>query len=459
MIPDAITITADLGGANERVLASDATSLEAGDAIIAGGVEIRWSRPASMLHPDPTEATLTLLKPRNYSWPDVGVETRLTISWTGAGVTTIVFDGHIDRITSHPPEGRRVAGRVIHAITIEAICPIGRLSRLRIGDTPWEAQHSGNRAQKLRRFLPGFSGAGLSEIDQPPNTDGRFTRARYLDVDSRNPIELAQELVAGHRRVLLADQRASEPGVKHVPIASRKLGAIKVTGGTASYEPATGQVASVELPAWAVDDTDRVQSFDSAISAVTVNYQLGAMDSYSTTTREVSKTWGDVNAPGTSIKIDTQAVSVQYLSVPYTDEQFDRLRPLPPQHTYFWASLVTPNNRNITRLGTLRIPWKRLGPEHVPAMQTITDLIDRFGTAVHFTGITPDVSPLQVPIAGTLILSGDPAECVLELEVEPFELSTATSVEWRTFGLAAGAVEFYQADFTFHESAYASEVI
>lgn len=459
MRPDSITVTADLGAPTERILASDRASIEDGVPVIAGGVQVRWSRPASVLHPDPTEASITILKPRDYTWPDLGIDTRLTIAWSSGGVETIVFDGHVDRIASQPPERRRIRGRLVHTVTIDAIDPIGRLSRVRFGEQPWDVQTSASRVLKLRPHLPDLSSSYLGEILQPGNTDERFTRARYLDVDSRSPIEVAQELVIGHRRVLMAGTSPARPTVDHFPIASRKLGAIKLENGTATYVPATGQVASVELPAWAVDDTERVQSFDSAISSVTVNYQLGAMDNPGSMNREVSRTWGDPTAPGTSISIDTQSVSVQYLPVPYTDEQFQDLQPLDPQHADFWSSLVTPNNRGIVRLGTLRIPWHRLGDEHAAAMRTLTHITDRYGTAVHFTGITPDVSPLQVPIAGTLTLSGDPAECVLELEVEPFELSAPGAVEWRTFGLEPGAVELYQSDFTFHESAYASEVI
>ena len=459
MRPDSITVTADRGAPTERVLASDRESIEDGQPVIAGGVQIRWSRPASVMHPDPTEASLTILKPRDYTWPDLGIDTRLTIAWTAGGVETIVFDGYVDRIASQPPEGRRIRGRLVHTVTIDAIDPIGRMSRVRFGEEPWGVQSSASRVFDLRPYLPDLSSADLSEIAQPPNTDDRYTRARYLDVDSRSPIEVAQELVIGHRRVLMAGTSAARPTVNHYPIASRKLGAIKLQNGTATYEPASGQVASVELPAWAVDDTERVQSFDSAITSVTVSYQLGAMDRPDVTTRDVSRTWGDSSAPGTSLRIDTQSVSVQYLPVPYSDDQFQELQPLDPQHAEFWASLVTPNTRGIVRLGSLRIPWNRLGDEHTAAMQALTHITDRFGTAVHFTGITPDVSPLQIPIGGTLTLSGDPDECVLELEVEPFELSAPGAVEWRTFGLAPGAVELYQSDFTFHESAYASEVI
>lgn len=459
MRPDSITVTADLGAPTERVLASDRASIEDGTPVIIGGVQIRWSRPASVLHPDPTEASLTILKPRDYTWPDLGIDTRLTIAWTSGGIETVVFDGYVDRIASQPPERRRIRGRLVHTVTIDAIDPIGRLSRVRFGEAPWGGQSSASRVFKLRPHLPDLSSYYLTDIAQPPNTDDRYTRARYLDVDSRSPIEVAQELVIGHRRVLMAGTSPARPTVNHYPIASRTLGAIKLENGTATYVPASGQVASVELPAWAVDDTERVQSFDSAISSVTVNYQLGAMDRPDTITRDVSRTWGDPSAPGTSISIDTQSVSVQYLPVPYSDEQFQDLQPLDPQHAEFWASLVTPNKRGIVRLGTLRIPWNRLGDEHAATMRTLTHIADRYGTAVHFTGITPDVSPLQVPIAGTLTLSGDPDECVLELEVEPFELSADRAVEWRQFGLPTGAVRLYQSAFTFHESAYASEVI
>lgn len=455
---DAITVTADLGGPAQRVLASDLAAVRAGLVVVADTLRITWSRPASVLPPEATELQLTLWKPHDHTWPDVDIDTRLTVSWTIEEVEVVVFDGYVDAVTSHPAEPGLLDGRRWHAVTIAAICPIGRYSRVRFGEEPWPIEHSNTRAARFRGLLPGWSSPTLTEINQVPNTDRRFTRAARVDVDSRSPIEVAQELVTSHRGFLYAASTEVTPAVKVATMARRTLGSITLSGGVASYVPASGQIATVELPAWAVDNTDKAKSFDSAISAVTVRYALGAMDQPDTTVRDVSKTWGDPNVPGATIAIDTQSVSVQYLPVPYSDDQFEKLQPEPPLNADFWGSLVQPNNRGLVRLGALRIPLSRLGDEHRAALRTLTHLTGRWGTAVHFSGITPDVSPLQVPIGGTLTLSGDPNLCELSLEVEPFELSAPGSVAWRTFADAPVNVSMYQADFSYLQSALASEV-
>lgn len=455
---DAITVTADLGGPAERVLASDLAAVRAGLAVVADTLRITWTRPAAVLSPEPTDLQLTLWKPHDHTWPDVDIDTRLTVSWTLGGVDTVVFDGYVDTVTSHPADPGLLDGRRWHAVTIAAICPIGRYSRVRFGEEPWPSEHSNVRANRFENLLPGWDAPYLLEVNQVPNTDRRYTRAARLDVDSRSPIEVAQELLAAHRIVLIPNTSAATPTVIGVPLARRELGDIVLAGGVATYRPAAGTIATVELPAWAVDNADKVKGFDSAISAVTVRYHLGAMDSPDTKVREVSKTWGDPTSPGTSLSIDTQSLSVQYLSVPYTDAQWELLQPDPPLNADFWASLIQPNNRGVVRLGTLRVPLSRLGDEHQAALRALTDLTGRWGTAVHFSGITPDVSPVQVPIGGTLTLSGDPALCELSLEVEPFELSAPGSVTWRTFADAPVNVAMYQADFTFLQSALASEV-
>lgn len=456
---DAITITADKGTPEARVLASDLASARDGLVVVSDTVRITWSRPAGILPPEPTDCQFTLWKPHDHTWPDVDVDTRITVAWTVGGVEVVVFDGYVDTVTSHPATRGETYGRRWHGVTVNAICPIGRYSRVRFGEEPWPIEHSNTRKGRFDALLPGWTAPTLTEINPVPNTDRRYTLAARVDVDSRSPIEVAQELLNAHRAVLIAGTSTGTPTVTGVRMARRTLGAIVFANGVATYRPASGQIATVELPAWAVDNTDKVKSFDSSISSVTVRYALGMMDIPDVKVRDVSKTWGDSAAPGARISIDTQTVSVQYLPVPYSDEQFEKLQPEPPLNDTFWSSLIQPNNRRVVRLGTLRIPLDRLGDEHGPALRTLTDLTGRWGTAVYFNGITPDVSPVQVPIGGTLTLSGDPSLCELSLTVEPFELSADGPVEWQEFGIPSATVRLYQSDFTFHESAYASEVI
>lgn len=459
MILDAITVTASQGTATSRVLASSAADLKAGNPTLAGPVEIRWSRPASMLPPEPTEVTVHVLTPVDDPRVDLDINTRLTITWGKAGTAATVFDGFTDSITWHPPEGRRVNGRRVQQVEITAICPIGRRSRQRIGDRPWPSSSSSLRRYRIGDLLPEFDSNGLpvTDIAQTPNTDDRYTQASYLDVDSRSPIEVLQELLNAHQQILIAGTSPEQPTIEAQRIPTRSRGTLVHSTGTVTLTPSNGTGPVVDVPAELADDTTRSRSFDSGLSAVTIEYELGDQSYYPIRSRKVSRTWGDLNAPGTSIRIKQGIVSLQY-NAGNSDAWFDAMVPENPPGTAFYSAMVRPFDRNTTRLGPVRIPLSRLPNTAAPVLAALTDLNTRWGTDVRFDNALGGVPPVHFPLGGVLVLSGDPDQCELTLDLEPAEFLTAPSVLWRDFGYDAAYPLFSAGAFTYDDAALASEV-
>lgn len=459
MILDAITVWARKGLPAESVLSSSAASLEAGTPTLAGPIEIRWSRPASMLPPEPTEVTVRMLTPVNDSRVDLDVDTRLTIQWTKDGTTVTVFDGNVDGITWHPPQRITVNGRRLQEVVITAICPIGRRSRQRIGDEPWLTSSSVRRRNLLTDLMPEFNHNSLpvGDYTQAPNTDDRYTQAIYLDIDSRNPVELMQELLNAHLQILVPGTSPERPTIEAQMIPSRSRGTLVHSSGTVTFQPSTGASPVADVPAALADDTPRSRSFDSGLSSVTIEYELGDQSYYPTRRRDVSRTWGDPTASGTSVRIKQAIVSLQYNQAG-TDEGFDAIEPLNPPMWGVYSAMVQQFNRNTIRLDPVRIPLSRLPDTAVPMLAALTDLMTRWTTDVRFQGAMDGVPPVHFPLGGTLILSGDPRECELTLDLEPAEFITAPPVMWRDFGFDAGYPLFSAGAFTYNDAAQASEV-
>lgn len=460
MILDSITVTASQGTVNSRVLASSAADLEAGNPTLAGPVEIRWSRAASMLPPEPTEVTVHVLTPVDDPRVDLDINTRLTITWGKAGTAATVFDGFTDSITWHPPEGRRVNGRRVQEVEITAICPIGRRARQRVGDEPWPASSSTRRRMLIGRdLMPEFDSNGMTvpDITQPPNTDDRYTWAAHLDIDSRSPVEVLQELLNAHRQILTPGTSPERPTIVAQRVPTRSRGTLVHSGGTVTLTAPSSMSTIVDIDARYADDTTRSRSFDSGLSAVTVEYELGDQSYYPTRSRMVSRTWGDLNSPGTSVRIKQGIVSLQY-NPAGTDESFEALVPEDPPQAGFYAAMVRPFDRNTTRLGPVRIPLSRLPDTAAPILAALTDLNTRWGTDVRLDNAPAGVPPVHFPLGGALILSGDPDQCELTLDLEPAEFLTAPSVLWRDFGHAAAYPLFSAGAFTYDDAALASEV-
>lgn len=412
---------------NGAPVASTRASVETGLPTIVGPVTIRWSRPATVLPPDPGECDLTIRRANAAQAMPVAVDDRIRILTTyGDRPAVIVFDGYVDDYTAPRPaeDGHQL-------ITVKAIDVKGRQARRRIGAEPWPMENINRRMDRLEALLPGLTVPYLAE-----SSDLARWSAPYLDIDSRDPIEVLQQHLSAYSYHVLA----SPDG-----IIVRRLGQAPIiilthrqaTGITEFAPPAT-----VKLPARAITDTITQRwAYDGRIVALTASWTVtneSSAGNENSIHRNITRTWGDRDAAGITLRIETihrKAVSED--AGPVTQKILDDMPlaslPVPSQIASLAASVVNPTGPIMPRMDPLPVSFDRLDPAHIPVIEQMTGMLTRWDNTLELDGGRVGIDALQTVIGGELILSGTPGGCTLTLTPEPLSIVGIDPLRWEEF--------------------------
>lgn len=403
MILDSITV---MVGGIPFVSTRDAA--DSGVPHIVGDVQVKWSRATSLSPPDPQDINFTVRMRRTFEPANdpIGLDDPVLLTVVVGGISAEVFGGVVDSIRYEAaPLGEW------QDIKVGAICHMARAARRRVGSEPWPRENLRARFPRLNALVP--------EVADPPtpNSTQQYFSAIPMDIDARNPIEVLQE----HWGIINLFPYGAANGIRST---KANVSLIRRLNVRIQYDQVTitdgwDTIEVVNLPAKSIENVGRELSFDSVVSAVTINFTLSTLDGeYS---RETSRTYGSSSTPGTSMSFTT--AEVLRVSNVASQTEFDAVQPGDP-HGYDTQRALDDDPTPQYRLDPLTvyfedIPTDPAAPLQPADLAALVGLDSRWSTVLVIEGAPPDIYPLHVATSGALTLSGDASRCKLTVTPEP----------------------------------------
>ncbi|ATH95866.1 hypothetical protein [Dermabacter jinjuensis] len=424
---------------NGQTVARTIDELKAGKPTVLDHVTIERSRPSPIDAYDPATATFTIA--HNLDDPEtifkLGDRVAVEITPEGSGDPHKIFHGYIDRIYT-PAKGK---GEKYRRTTFTAIDEKGIAARTYVGAPPWKYEPYRDRLERFSTLYPRISleaqcNAIASDAYHFDNTTGTVVPegAPKLDIDSTSALELFEKSAAATGDQISAGEWKLWIKKKPVPRV------VLYKRGNSVYRKLEN---SPQVPSSMIEDIGQEISYSSRIAAISASWTAVGW----TSTREVTRNWGDINSVGQRLTIDAHAA----VSLPVPDEQLNSrpVEALPvPVRIQQLVDSARASGKPEPALDALRLR-RSLNPERFDYIAEVMGVDggrdSEWDSAIEVTGPAPYIKNRYQAVMGIRYeLSANPRESTLTLSVAPLALMAAGGMVWAQLRAGIPSLMFYE---------------